>query len=75
MIILKVNTRKKSGLLFTNTDSLMHEIQTEDVYESFSKDKEISDFSNYSAKPKCYDDSKKLVVGKIKDKTGAAAIK
>ena len=53
----------------------MHEIQTEDVYESFSNDKEIFDFSNYSAKPKCYDDSKKLVVGKIKDKTGAAAIK
>ena len=75
MIILKVNTRKKSGLLFTDTDSLMHEIQSGDVYESFSKYKEISDFSNYSAKPKYYDDSKKLVVDKIKDKTGAAAIK
>ena len=27
----------KSGLLFTDTGSLMHEIKTEDVYEDFSK--------------------------------------
>ena len=29
----------KSRLLFTNTDSWMDEIKTEDVYEDFSKDK------------------------------------
>ena len=29
------------------TDSLMYEIKTEDVYEDFSEDKEIFDFSNY----------------------------
>ena len=28
-----------SRLLFTDTDSLMYEIKTEDVYEDFSKDK------------------------------------
>ena len=39
----------------------MYEIKTEDVYEDFSKDKEMS------AKSKYYDDSNKLVVGKIKD--------
>ena len=37
-------------LLFTDTDSLMYEIKTRDVYEDFSKDKEMLDFSNYSAK-------------------------
>ena len=26
----------------------MFEIKTEDVYEDFSKDKELSDFSNYN---------------------------
>ena len=31
-------------------------------------------FSNYSAKSKYYDDSKKIVVGKMKDKTGGVAI-
>ena len=44
----------------------MCEIKTEDVFEDFSKDKEIFDFSNYSAKSKYYDDSNKLVVDKMK---------
>ena len=43
----------------------MCEIKTEDVFEDFSKDKEIFDFSNYSAKSKYYDDSNKLVVDKM----------
>ena len=44
----------KSKLLFTDTDSLMYEIKTEDVYEDFSSDKEKFDFSNYSTKSKYY---------------------
>ena len=39
----------KSKLLFTDTDSLMYEIKTEDVYEDFSSNKEMFDFSNHSA--------------------------
>ena len=64
-----------SRLLFIETDSLMYEIKTEDVYEDFSKDKEMFDFSNYSAESKYYDESNKLVVGKMKDETGGVAIK
>ena len=30
----------------------MYEIKTEDVYEDFSKDKEMLDFNNYSPKLK-----------------------
>ena len=63
-----------SRLLFTDTDSLMYEIKTEDVYEDFSNDKEMFDFSNYSTKSKYYDNSNKLVVGKIKDETTGVAI-
>ena len=33
------------------------------------------DFSNYSTKPKYYDNSNKLVVGKMKDETAGVAIK
>ena len=36
-----------SRLLFRDTDCLMYEIKTEDVYEDFSSNKEIFDFSNY----------------------------
>ena len=50
-------------------NSLLYEIKT-DVFEDFSQDKEMLDFNNYSsAKSKYYDDSKKLVVGKIKFET------
>ena len=36
-----------SRLLFPDSDSLMYEIKTEDVYEDFSNDKEMFDFSNH----------------------------
>ena len=45
----------------------MYEIKTEDVYKDFSNDKEMFDNSNYSSKPQHYDNSNKLVVGKMKD--------
>ena len=38
----------KSKLLFTDTNSLMCEIKTEDVHEDVSSDKEMFDFSSYS---------------------------
>ena len=65
----------KSKLLFTNTDSLMYEIETEDVCEDFGSNKEMFDFSNYSTKSKYYDDSNKLVIGKMKDETGFVRLK
>ena len=34
-----------SRLLFTDTDILMHENKSEEVYGDFSKDKEMFDFS------------------------------
>ena len=34
----------------------MHKIKTEDVYEDFSKDKEMFNVSNYSAKSKYFHD-------------------
>ena len=64
-----------SRLLFTDTDSLMNDIKTQDVYEDLTKDIEMFDFSNYLTKSKYYDDSNKLVVGKMKDETGSVAIK
>ena len=40
----------KAKLLLTDTDSLRYEIKTKDVYEDFSSNKEMFDFSNYSTK-------------------------
>ena len=44
-----------SRLIFTDTDSLMYEIKTEDGYKDFSNDKHMFDFSNDSTKSKYYD--------------------
>ena len=62
-----------SRLLFIDTDSLMYEIKAEDVYEDFSNNKKMFDFSNYSTKSKYYDNLNKLVVGKMKDATACVA--
>ena len=52
----------------------MYETKTEDVWEDFSSDKDIFDFSNYSSKSKYYDNSNKLAIGNMKDETGSVAI-
>ena len=64
-----------SRLLFTDTDSLMYEIKFEDVYESFSKDKEMFDFSNPLTNLKFCNDLYNLVVVKMTDETACASIK
>ena len=75
MITLKT-CGNNSKLLFTDTDSLMQEVKTEDEddHEDFSSDKEIFRFSNYSTKSKYFDDSNKLVIGQMADESGSVAI-
>ena len=51
-----------SILLFTDSDDFMYETKTADIYEDFSQDKQMFNFSNY------FDNSNKLVVDKMKRK-------
>ena len=79
MITLKINmvTTKNSysqTLMYEICESLMYGIKTEDVYEDFSSNKEMLDFSIYSTKSKFHNDSNKLIIGKMKDKTVRVAI-
>ena len=46
---IKNKFENKSTLLFPNTDSLMYENRTEDVYEDFIINREMFRFSNYSS--------------------------
>ena len=64
-----------SKLLFIDTYSLMYEIKIEGVYEEFSSNKEMFDFSNYSTKSKYHDDSNKLVIGKMNHETALVEVK
>ena len=73
MIILKINMTTYQSC-DSQTNSLIYEIKTEDVYEGFSSNKEKFDFSNYLHKSKYYDSSSRLAIWKMKDETGDVAI-
>ena len=61
-------------ILFTDTDSLVDEIETKIVGDNFSENKEIFDFSKYLAESKYYNDSNVIVVCKMKDEVVGVAI-
>ena len=62
---IKINF--SAELLFTDTDSLAHEIKSENVYKEFFKWKDLFDFTNYSKDSTFYDETNKKVIGKTKD--------
>ena len=55
--------------MFTDPDSITYEIKSENVYEEFSKWKNLFDFSNYPKDSKFFDETNKNFIGKMKDKS------
>ena len=53
--------------MFSDTDSLVYELKTEDIYENVYQDKNLFDFSNYPLNSKFFDPVNKKVIGKMKD--------
>ena len=66
---------KNSRLLFTDAGSLLYEFKTKNVYEDFSKNKVMLNFSSYSANSKYYDDSSKEFPFKMVNETRNFATK
>ena len=70
--------RKQYGdrcqLLYTDTDSLLLEIQTEDVYEDMAKHPELYDTSDYPPDHPQYSTANKKVLGKMKDECAGRPI-
>ena len=62
-----VYNKYDAKLLLTDTDSLVYEINSNDVYEQCFKDKELFDFSGYPKDSKYYDSTNKKVLGRMKD--------
>ena len=54
-------------LLFTDTHSLVYEINGKNIYKQCFKNRELFDFSGYPVNSKYYDSSNKKVLGKMKD--------
>ena len=70
--------KKKYGenctLLYTDTDSLLVDIKTKDVYKDMSETKDEYDFSDYPTDHPLYDEKHKKVIGKLKDECAGAPI-
>ena len=64
----------KARFLFTDTDSLMYEIEADDVYQDFWKDKHLFDNSDYPKNSPFFDSSNKKVIGKFKDEAAGIPI-
>ena len=64
---IKQHYGSKAKLLFTDTDSLTYEIEAEDVYSDFYKDKDLFDNSDYPENSDYHCDENKKVIGKFKD--------
>ena len=62
-----IKSKFDAKLLFTDTDSLVYEIKTGDVYEDFYEDKNLFDFSDYPLDSKFFDPANKKIIEKMKD--------
>ena len=60
-----IKRKYNANLLFTDTESLVYEIETKDVYEDFYEDKNLFVFSDYPKDSKLFDPVTKKVIGKI----------
>ena len=73
--IIKARYGENARLLFTDTDSLMYEIQTENIYDDMGDQHDEYDTSDYPPTHKIYSKTNTKVVGKFKDElNGVAAV-
>ena len=71
---LKARYKTKCDLIYTDTDSLLLHIQTEDVYKDMKDYLWLYDTSNYPKEHPLYDVRNKKVLGKMKDECGGELI-
>ena len=71
---LKEQYGPKCELLYTDTDSLLVEIETDDVYKDIEKNKDLYDTSDYPKEHKLYSNINKKVLSKMKDECNGTPI-
>ena len=71
---LKARYGHKCELVYTDTDNLILDIQTEDVYKDMQEHSWLYDTSNYPKDHPLYDDRNKKVLGKMKDECGGGVV-
>jgi hypothetical protein len=73
--IVKKRYGSDALLLMTDTDSLMYELSTENVYDDMLQDRALYDTSNYKDDNKLFSKTNARVVGLMKDETGGKPIR
>ena len=72
--VLKLKYDDKIKLVYTDTDSYVIKVETDDLYEDFVEINEYMDFSDYPAEYPNHDKSNKKVLGKFKDEMNGKII-
>ena len=65
---------EKAHLILTDTDSLLYEIETEDIYEDMIADRDEFDMSGFAKTSPFYNPQNNKIIGKMKDETNGEAI-
>jgi hypothetical protein len=73
-IMLAKYGHDKCKLLFTDTDSLCYEVQTDDIYSDMGGMKDLFDFSEYPTDHPLYSSDNCAVFGKMKDESKGKTI-
>ncbi|KAL9979617.1 hypothetical protein ACROYT_G017300 [Oculina patagonica] len=71
---IKMEYGKRCELLYTDTDSLLLEIETEDIYEDIYRNKTLYDTSDYPKEHPLHSNENKKVLGKMKDECAGTPI-
>ena len=71
---LKEKYNNKIQLIYTDTDSFVKEINTDDIYKDMFENKELYDFSEYPTDHPNYSLTNKKVLGKFKDELNSKLI-
>ena len=61
-------------LLFTDTDSLVYQVFTDDLYAELASRRDAFDFSNYDSEHQLFGEENKMALGKMKDESSGAII-
>ena len=72
--VLKPKYDDKIKLVYTDTDSYVIKVETDDLYEDFKEINEYMDFSDYNVEHPNYDKTNKKVLGKFKDEMNGKII-
>ena len=72
---IKQKYGQNAQLCFTDTDSLLYDIRTRDIYQDMAEDADKFDTSDYPADHFLHSVANKKVLGKMKDETASVPIK